>query len=170
MRCRSEGEVEVVGVFAVGAEGLDVEVPLWLEGFLGAREGVGSGWIVGGGFAGGLGGRRREGGAGEPPSTSQRVLHHVTRQSSVIGVQVLLQQMMHYIDGLGGGEEGDAGAVAEEAEVAVICDDVHGGIPGDGGGGGGPGADVVDRADVDTAEAEAGAVVEHVDVSRIFRG
>lgn len=154
----------MVGVFAVGAEGLDVEVPLWLEGFLGAREGGGVGWVVGGGFSGG------EGGTGEPPSASQGMFHHVTRQASVVGVQVLLQQVVHDVDWFGGGEEGDAGAVAEEAEVAVVRDDVHGGVPGDGGGGGGAGPDVVDGADVDAAEAEAGAVLEHVDVSRVFWG
>lgn len=170
MRCRAEGEVEVVGVFAVGAEGLDVEVPLGLEGFLGGGGGVGVGWVVGGGFSGGVRGCGGEGGAGEPPSASQGMFHHVTRQSAVVGVQVLLQQVVHDVDGFGGCEEGDAGAVAEEAEVAVVRDDVHGGVPGDGGGGGGAGPDVVDGADVDAAEAEAGAVLEHVDVSRVFGG
>lgn len=157
--------MEVVGVFAVGANGLDVEGALWLAGFLGGREGGGVGWVVGGGgFSGG------EGGAGEAPSTSQGVLHHVARQAAVVGVQVLRQQVGHDVDGFGGGEEGDAGAVAEEAEVAVVGDDVHGGVPGDGGGGGGAGPDVVDGADVDAAEAEAGAVLEHVDVSGVFGG
>lgn len=48
-------------------------------------------------------------------------------------------------------EQADGGAVAEEAQVAVVGDDVHGvGAPARGGGGGvvGAGADVVYRGDV----------------------
>lgn len=76
--------------------------------------------------------------------------------------------MVDDIDGLGGGEERDAGAVAEEAQVAVVGYYVDGGVPGDGGGGGGAGADVVDGADVDAGETEAGAVVEHAEVGGVL--
>ena len=44
--------------------------------------------------------------------------------------QMLFGNVMHYIDGLGGRQQGDTGAVAEEPEVAVVGDDVDGRCPG----------------------------------------
>ena len=72
-----------------------------------------------------------------------------------------------YVLGFRGREEGDAGAVAVEAEVAVVGHYVDRGVPGYLGWGGGAGADVVDCADVDAGEAEAGALVEHGFVRRV---
>ena len=70
-------------------------------------------------------------------------------------------QVGYDIDWLGGGEEGDASSVAIEAEVAVVGDDVHGGVPGDLRGRAGARSGVVDGADVGAGEAEAGSGVVH---------
>ncbi len=81
--------------------------------------------------------------------------------ASVFGGQVGFGEVVHDVDGLSGGEQRGAGAVAEEAQVAVVGHDVDGGVPGDLGGGRGAGADVVDGADVAAIEAEARAGAEH---------
>lgn len=81
--------------------------------------------------------------------------------ASVFGGQVGFGEVVHDVDGLGGGEQRGAGAVAEEAQVAVVGHDVDGGVPGDLGGGRRAGADVVDGADVAAIEAEARAGAEH---------
>ena len=74
---------------------------------------------------------------------------------------------MHYVCWFGGGEEGGAAAVAEEAEVAVVGYDVDGGVPGDLAAGAAAGADVVDCADIAAVEAEAGAELEHAFVGGV---
>ena len=71
------------------------------------------------------------------------------------------------VRGLDRGEEGEAGAVAVEAQVAVVGDDVHGRVPGDLGGRAGAGTGVVDGADVGAATAEAGAGVVHCSVGGV---
>lgn len=77
--------------------------------------------------------------------------------------------MVDYVCRVGGGEEGGATAVAEEAEVAVVRYDVDGGVPGDLAGGVAAGADVVDGADVATVETDAGAEMEHAFVGCVGR-
>ena len=79
-------------------------------------------------------------------------------------VQVFLCEVVHRVHGLCGCEERRAGAVAKEAQVAVVCHDQDWGIPGCLGGGGCAGADIVYGADVAAVEAEAGAGVEHLAV------
>lgn len=77
----------------------------------------------------------------------------------------LAGEMADHGGGLRRGEEADGGAVAEEAQVAVVGDDVDGAAAPGGLGLGGRGlahADVVDGADVAAVEADAGAVLEHV--------
>lgn len=64
------------------------------------------------------------------------------------------------VGGFGGGEQRDAGSVAEEAEVAVVGYDVDGGVPGDACGGGGTGAGVVDGGDIAAVESDAWATAE----------
>ena len=76
-------------------------------------------------------------------------------------MRILLGEVVDDVDGLGGGEEAEGGAVTEEAQVAVIRDDVDGGVPGDLGGRRGAGADVVDGANVAAVEADARAGAEH---------
>lgn len=85
-------------------------------------------------------------------------------------VHMFFGEVVDHVYGFGGCEQGDAGAIAEEAEVAVVGYDVNGGVPGDLGGGGGAGADVVHCADVATVEAEARAGVEHVGVGWVGWG
>ena len=79
----------------------------------------------------------------------------------MVVVQIFFCEIVDYVCWFGGGEEGGATTVAEEAEVAVVGYDVDGGVPGDLAGGAGARADVVDGADVTAVEAEAGAEVEH---------
>ena len=74
---------------------------------------------------------------------------------------MLFRQVMHHVHGLGGGEEANARAVAEEAQVAVVGDDMDGAVPGRLHGGGGAGADVVDGGYVAAVKADAGAGAEH---------
>lgn len=71
--------------------------------------------------------------------------------------------MVDDVGGLGGGQEADGGAVAEEAEVAVIGDDVHGGVPRYLRRRRGPGPYVVHRADVAAVEADAWPRAEHAE-------
>lgn len=78
--------------------------------------------------------------------------------------------MGHYGCGLGGGEQADGGAVAEEAQVAVVGDDVDGGAaPGGLVGGCLARPDVVDGADVAAVEADAGPRPEHVPPGWVWR-
>lgn len=80
----------------------------------------------------------------------------------MVGMHVLFGEVMYYVDGFGGCEKGGAGAVAEAAEVAVVGDDMDGGVPGGLAGCIASGPDVVDGADVAAVETEAGPGVEHV--------
>lgn len=73
-------------------------------------------------------------------------------------------------DGFGSGEERDACAVAKEAEVAVVCHDVDGCVPGYLRHAGSAWAGVIDRADVAAAESDAGACSEHSSVGGICGG
>ena len=59
-------------------------------------------------------------------------------------------------------QHADGGAVAEEAEVAVVGHDVDGAVPGDVVGVGDAGADVVDGGDVAAVEADSGPVAPHL--------
>lgn len=97
--------------------------------------------------------------------------HHRTRQHAlavVMGMQVLLREVVHYVRWLRSREEADAGTVAEEAKVAIVCYDVHWrGVCGVAGCGGGAGAVIVDGADVAAVEADAGAVTKHGFVGRV---
>jgi hypothetical protein len=70
-------------------------------------------------------------------------------------------EMVDYVYGLVGGEEGDDSAIAEKAQVAVIGYDVNGTVPGYLGRGGLAGADVVVGADVAAVETYSGAETEH---------
>jgi len=81
----------------------------------------------------------------------------------VTGMRILPGEVVDDVGGLGGGEEAKGGAVAEEAQVAVVGDDVDGGVPRDLGGRRGAGADVVDGADVAAVEADARAGAEHAE-------
>ncbi len=74
---------------------------------------------------------------------------------------------MDDVAGLGCCEQGCAGAVAEEAEVAVVCDDVDGRVPGRLGGGIAARTYVVYGADVAAVEAEAGSDLEHAFVAGV---
>ena len=82
----------------------------------------------------------------------------------MVAVQVLLEEVVHHLDGFGRREERDAGSVAEEAQVPVVGHDVDRRVPRDTRRGGGSWAHVVDGGDVDACEAQAGEVVEHVGV------
>ena len=102
-------------------------------------------------------------GSREAPPPPQRGVHDGRRErAGVMRVQVLFRQVVHDFCGFGGGQQADGGSVAEEAQVAVVSDDVHGGIPGDLRGRRCAGPDVVDGADVAAVEAEARAGAEHL--------
>lgn len=83
---------------------------------------------------------------------------------------VFLAEVVDDVDGFGGCEQRGAGAVAEEAQVAVVGDDVHGRVPGYLRGGRGSWSHVVHRADVAAVEAQARSRAEHSFVGRVERG
>lgn len=146
----TKGQVQFVHVLWPDALGLDVDVAF--------RFACAFSMVV-------VSGSRVKKGTAQLPSALQRVPHHRAREhafSVVVNVQILLGEMMHHVRWLCGGEEADAGAVAEEAEVAVVGYDVDwGGVGGGAGRGGGAGPVVVDGADVAAVEADAGAGAEH---------
>lgn len=98
--------------------------------------------------------------AGETPAAEEGVFHGCRGQRAVRFVHVLDEEVGDDVRGFAGREQADAGAVAQEAEVAVVCHDVDGRVPGDGGGRGLAGACVVDGANVAAVEADAGAALE----------
>lgn len=101
----------------------------------------------------------------QPPPALVRHLHRRGRQvrarAAAVERQRLAREVVHHVGGLGHRQEGDAGAVAEEAEVAVVGHDVHGAVPGRGVRRRLAGAHVVHRGDVAAAEADAGPEAEH---------
>lgn len=56
------------------------------------------------------------------------VAARLVRVRGLLG-EVFFGEDVDYVDGLGGGQERDAGAVAVEAEVAVVGHYMHGGGP-----------------------------------------
>lgn len=100
------------------------------------------------------------------PTAAQRVLHdgggEVGVCAAVVGFQQLFGEVRHDVDGLGRREEADDGAVAEEAQVAVIGHDVHGAVPRHLRGRGLAGPDVVVGADVAAVKADARSAPEHL--------
>jgi len=78
----------------------------------------------------------------------------------VVVVDVFFGQVVHYICWFGGGEQRDDCAIAEEAQVTVICHDLDWVDPGEAGFIGSAGAGVVDCADVAPVEAYSRAVTE----------
>lgn len=151
-------QVQFVHVLWVHALGLDVDVAL--------RFGCARPFIA-------CGAHRGVEGTAELPSPLQGVPHHRAREHAlavVVSVQVLLCEMVHHVRWFCGGEEAGAGAVAEEAEVAVVCYDVDWrGVGGRAGRGGGARAVVVDGADVAAVEADSGAYAEHALVGGVDR-
>lgn len=105
-------------------------------------------------------------GRDQTPPAAQRVLHDGRGQVRVGAVLVrgheLAGQVVDDVGGLDGREQADGGAVAEEAQVPVVGDDVHGAGPGYLGDGGLARADVVVGADVAAVEADAGPEAEHL--------
>ena len=152
----AEGQLHRVRVLWIHAFGFDGEVTFGLD------------VIVGFGGRISVGGGRRK-----FPPAPQGIFHHDAGQSAddaAAVVHVFSGEVVDHVDGYDGGEQGDAGAVAEEAQIAVVGYDMHGGIPGDLGGGRGAGADIIDFADVAAVKAEAGADVEHVRVGWVDLG
>ena len=83
-------------------------------------------------------------------------------------VHVFFGEVMDHVCGLGGSEERCAGAVTEEAEVAIVGDNVDWRVPSDLAGGSASRTNVVDGADVAAVEPEAMPVVEHVLVAWVL--
>lgn len=101
------------------------------------------------------------------PPTPERTTHdsgsalHLRRDDVKVAPHILAVQMRNDVRGLDGRKERDAGAVAVEAEVAVVGHDVDGAVPRDLVRRGGTGTGVVDCADVEACEAEAWAGTVH---------
>ena len=58
----------------------------------------------------------------ETPSAAKSIFHDAVGKERArgIGAHIFFCEVVDHIDGFGGGEEGDASAVAEEAEVAEV--------------------------------------------------
>ena len=101
------------------------------------------------------------------PAATKSVTHDGAGKGGGLSAEVLFRYVWDDFEGLGSGEQGDAGAVAVEAEVAVVGDNVDGRVPGDLRWCTGTWTDVVDGTDVDAVEAEAWSEVEHGEVGRV---
>ena len=73
----------------------------------------------------------------------------------VMLVHVFAREMVHDVDGLGGRQQRDDAAVAEEPQVAEVGHDVNWGAPGECVGAVRTSAGVVYRGDVAAAEADS---------------
>lgn len=105
---------------------------------------------------------------GQPPPALVGALHGHRRRQVRVGVVVPVQaqqvpgQVVHDVGGLQRRQQADGGAVAEEAQVPVVRDDVNRrAAPGGLVGGRLPRAHVVDGADVAPVEADPGPPAEH---------
>jgi hypothetical protein len=78
----------------------------------------------------------------------------------VVLVHVFGVQVGHDVGRFRGCQEGDACSVAQEAEIAVVCYDVDGRVPGYTGGRGLAGTCVVYGTDVTSIEPDAWAALE----------
>ena len=68
-------------------------------------------------------------------------------------VKILGREMVDYIGGFGCGEQGNAGSVTEETQVAEVCDHVNGSAPGESISRSGSCASIVDSGDVAAVKA-----------------
>lgn len=88
-------------------------------------------WQAGGGVGCGWWGFGAVRVTAEFPPATQAVVHHAAGETAgVMRMHVFFGEVVDDVSRFGGGEEGGAGAVAEEAEVAVVGDDVDRGVPG----------------------------------------